>query len=207
MWNWVYPQNGAFAETRDCNTIGSGCTMNLNCSSFVDANRGGYYWVMMAVQGLHAQYSHAKDMLQDGVIDGTLSLTTIGEDFAQPPASSNRSAYMAAAHTMGAGGVASFSGINPVAAGSLTILAGLFSGLSTQSKENNHDDVDKSSMAIALGDMFRNAREGLRDTLSLATGHTPDGDYNLLPTSGVNDWKSPLANCKSPLTAARESMY
>lgn len=201
MWNWVYPQNGAFAETRDCNTLGSGCTMDLNCSSFIDANRGGYYWVMMAVQGLHNQYSHAKDMLQDSVIDGALSLTTITDDFAQPPPDSgNPSAYMAAALTMGAGGVASFAGIDPVAAGSLTVFAGLFSGLSTQSKDNNHDDVDTSSMATALGDMFKSAREQLQGTLDLATGHTPDGDYSLLPTYGANDWKSPVANCESRLT-------
>lgn len=207
MWNWIYPQNGAFAETRDCNTLGSGCTMDLNCSSFVDANRGGYYWLMMAVQGLHNQYSHAKDMLQDSVIDGALSLTTITDDFAQPPASSNPSALMSAALTMGAGGVASFAGIPPVAGGSLTVLAGLFSGMSTQSGNSDHDNVDTSSMAIALGDMFKNAREQIQNTLDLATGHTPDGDYSLLPTYGVTDFKSPLANCKLMDVHSRENAF
>lgn len=176
-----------------CGTLG-GCNKDLVCRDFFDKNRASYYWILQGVEGLHQKYETIHEKLQDTTIIKILRINEISDDFSKPPPSNAFASYISAAFVVGAGGISAVGGANPAIAGLMTVIVGIFSGISAGSEPGNMVDTD--DLEKTLVNMFNSIQGTIEDNLSLATGNTHGGDYSSLPNGGFTEYDSPVANCK-----------
>jgi len=197
MWTWTFGGNHGPSPMDSCASFTSGCSVVLDCEAFFNKSRAGYYWPMKAVQLLHEKFDSIHEKLQDITIVNTLRVKDIAKDFSEPPVSMKWASYLSASFVVGAGAVSSIAGANPAIGGLATVLVGIFSGLAAGTPPGHN--VDPDALQDTLVKLFQSVNAKLEDTMILAVGNVPGGDYASLPNYGVSKWKTPVANCKIAL--------
>ncbi|KAK5172373.1 uncharacterized protein LTR77_004012 [Saxophila tyrrhenica] len=185
--NWVNTlASESFPGSGDPGSFGCGsrdqpCMSGLDldtCGVMAADDRGTDFWILNAVQKMHAAFERAHENLQDSIIDSSLSVSGIASDFKIDFASDDKILrYVAAAFGM-AGGMIGY-GSGPIV-NALKTSATMFGAAFATTGVNQQPAIDPSkAMDSALKEVFESQRRMLDGILKLAVGG--GGDYDSLP--------------------------